>query len=71
MSVLLDTDILSLFAKAEAIDLLRQLLRVERLSITQGVFDELTVPLGYGYRFPNSVFVASTITALSEAELML
>jgi len=54
MSFLLDTDILSLFAKAGAIDLLLRLLRVERLAITQGVFTELTVPLEYGYRFPHS-----------------
>jgi len=71
MSFLLDTDILSLFAKAEAIDLLRRLLRVERLAITQGVFNELTVPLGYGYHFPHSVFAASTTVSLSEDELTL
>ena len=34
MSFFLDTDILSLFAKADAIDLLLRLCHVERLAIT-------------------------------------
>ena len=71
MSFLLDTDILSLFAKAEAIDLLLRLLRVERLAITQGVFDELAIPLQYGYQFPHSIFAASTTVPLAAVELVL
>ena len=71
MSFLLDTDILSLFAKAGAIDLLLRLLRVDRLAITQGVFTELTIPLEYGYRFPHSVFAVSATVPLTDAELAL
>lgn len=52
MNFLVDTDILSLFAKAEAMDLLLRLFRVDRISITQSVFNELAIPLEYGYQFP-------------------
>lgn len=71
MSFLLDTDILSLFAKAEAIDLLLRLFRVERLAITQGVFNELAIPLEYGYQFPHRVFAHSTTVSLSTEEIEL
>jgi hypothetical protein len=52
MDFLLDTDIVSIFAKAEALSLLCRLFQCERLPITSGVFDELLVPLEYGYDFP-------------------
>ena len=52
MNFLGHTDILSLFAKAEAMGLLLRLFRVERIPITQSVFNELAVPLEYGYQFP-------------------
>lgn len=69
MSFLIDTDILSLFAKSDAIELLLRLLRVDTLTITQGVFNELAVPLEYGYRFPHRVFATSTTVSLSTEEL--
>jgi len=69
MSFLLDTDILSLFAKADAIDLLLRLLHVDSLTITQGVFNELAVPIEYGYQFPYRVFANSTTVSLSPEEL--
>jgi hypothetical protein len=71
MSFLLDTDILSLFAKADAIDLLLRLFHVERLAIIQGVFNELAIPLEYGYQFLHRVFGHSTAVSLSSDELTL
>ncbi len=71
MNFLVDTDILSLFAKAEAIGLLLRLFRVERIPITQSVFNEIAVPLEYGYLFPHAVFAVSVTISLSEAELAL
>src|SRR5690606_22946842 len=69
MNFLVDTDILSLFAKAEPIGLLLRLFRVERIPITQSVFNELAVPLEYGYQFPHTVFAVSVTISLSETEL--
>jgi predicted nucleic acid-binding protein len=69
MTFVLDTDVLSLFAKTESLDLLLRLFRVERLAITQGVFNELLIPLDYGYEFPRLIFAKSVIVSLSQAEI--
>jgi len=53
-----DTDILSMFAKADAIDLLK-LLFGEKAVMTPKIRDEISVPLEYGYTFP--IKVISTI----------
>jgi predicted nucleic acid-binding protein len=69
MTVILDTDILSLFAKTESLDLLLHLFQVEHLLITQGVFNELLIPLDYGYEFPRLIFPLSKIISLSQSEI--
>lgn len=71
ISFLVDTDILSLFAKTEAIQILLRLFGAERLPITPGVFSELLAPLDYGYDFPHQVFANSTVVSLSLTELEL
>ena len=53
--VLLDADILSLFAKVDAMPLLCELLKCDKLPITPGAFNEIMVPLTYGYEFPNRI----------------
>lgn len=60
---LLDTDILSIFAKADALALLRELLKCTKLPITTGVFNEIVIPLEYGYDFPLRI-MADTETVL-------
>ena len=49
--VIIDTDILSMFAKADAIDLLIELFK-DKIVITPKIRDEISVPLEYGYDFP-------------------
>jgi len=66
---LVDTDILSIFAKAEALPLLCQLLNCKKLPITPSVFDELLVPLEYGYDFPQAVLSRAEVVAVTPEEL--
>jgi len=66
---LLDTDVLSLFAKVDALPLLCRLLRLERLPITTGVFNEIVVPLEYGYDFPRQILALAEIVLLAADEV--
>jgi len=66
---LFDTDILSIFAKAHALPLLCQLFKSERLPITPRVFDELLVPLEYGYDFPDRIFVLTEVVTVESNEI--
>jgi len=52
---LIDTDILSIFAKADGLSIPCPLLQCEALPITPSVLDELLVPLEYGYDFPHDI----------------
>lgn len=65
---LLDTDILSIFAKAEALSLLCDLLQCQRLPITPGVFDELLIPLEYGYDFPQRILDLAVVVVMTPDE---
>jgi len=65
---LLDTDILSIFAKVNALALLRELLGCDRLPITTGVFNEIVVPLEYGYDFPRRILAAVDTVLMSADE---
>lgn len=69
LTFLLDTDIVSIFAKAEALSLLCRLFQCERLPITSGVFDELLVPLEYGYDFPQRVLALAEAVAMAPDEI--
>lgn len=50
--LIIDTDILSMFAKADALDVLMLLFGREQIGMTPAIADEITVPLQYGYDFP-------------------
>jgi hypothetical protein len=63
---LLDTDILSIFAKADALALLRELLKCAKLPITTGVFNEIVIPLEYGYDFPLRIMAETDTLAPDE-----
>jgi len=52
--IVFDTDILSMFAKIDAIDLLKCLFDDE-IVMTPKIRDEISVPLEYGYTFPLKV----------------
>jgi len=59
--VVFDTDVLSMFAKIDAVDLLKDLFG-EKAIITPKIKDEISVPLEYGYTFPLKVI--STIESV-------
>jgi len=66
---LIDTDILSIFAKANGLSILCRLLECEELPITPGVLDELLVPLEYGYDFPRDILSRARIVAVTPEEI--
>jgi hypothetical protein len=66
---LLDTDILSLFAKVDALPLLCRLLGRERLPITPGVLNEIVVPLEYGYTFPQRILALAEMVLMTPGEV--
>jgi len=59
--VVFDTDVLSMFAKIDAVDLLKDLFG-EKAIITSKIKDEISVPMEYGYTFPLKVI--STIESV-------
>lgn len=72
MIIVIDTDILSMFAKVDAIDILKRLFK-DRIVITLKIRDEISIPLEYGYTFPLNVIskiktVPLTSSALKEYE---
>ena len=52
--IVIDTDILSMFAKADMIDLLKSVLSA-RAVMTPIIRLEISVPLEFGYEFPHRV----------------
>lgn len=56
MNLIFDTDILSTFAKANAIQFLEKLYSNDNLYITATIIEELKVPKEFGYDFPDMVF---------------
>lgn len=56
MTIIFDTDIASMFAKAKSLNILFDLLSESKLSITPKIKDELSIPLDYGYSFPEEIF---------------
>lgn len=65
---LIDTDILSIFAKADALPILCRLFQCERLPITPGVLDEILVPLEYGFGFPRRILARAEIVSIAPEE---
>ena len=60
--VVIDTDILSMFAKIDAIDTLKKLFK-DRIVMTPRIRDEVSIPLEYGYVFPlNVISKIETVT---------
>jgi len=56
ISIVFDTDILSMFAKADGVQYLEKLFIKDRMFITPSVYSELKVPKEYGYDFPDQIF---------------
>ena len=55
-AIIIDTDIASAFAKIGRLDLLKDLFSKHPVFITPRIFEELSVPLEYGYKFPLDIF---------------
>jgi predicted nucleic acid-binding protein len=69
--ILVDTDVLSAFAKIGATDLLRALFRVDALCLTPGVWQEVAQSQGYAYLNTLTEELSQqkiTLIALTEAE---
>lgn len=66
--IIFDTDILSMFAKVNAINLLKHLFG-EKIRITPKVRDEISTPLEYGYIFPLKVISTIKTVPLSDEAL--
>jgi predicted nucleic acid-binding protein len=56
MIVIFDTDILSAFAKTDALSLVKTLFSKHEIYITPEIYEELSVPIEYGYTFPLDIF---------------
>ncbi len=69
--IIFDTDILSMFAKANALDILIKALSGFRICITPRVKEELSIPLQYGYSFPQIIFDRVELIFPTEDELSL
>ena len=54
--IIFDTDILSMFAKANVLDVIVEALSRFKLCITPKIKEELSIPLEYGYSFPEEIF---------------
>lgn len=68
MTVLCDTDILSVFAKVERLDLLHEAFPGADLVATEEVYDELRAAEEAGFAFPPRIFEAVAVTSLTEEE---
>lgn len=68
MTVIFDTDILSAFAKADALLPLKKLFSKHDIYITPEIYEELSTPVDYGYAFPLKIFEEFEITAPSREE---
>jgi predicted nucleic acid-binding protein len=67
-AVILDSDIASAFAKIGRLDLLNRLLSRHPIFITPRIYEELTVPIHYGYTFPLDIFTYFDVIYPSEEE---
>jgi predicted nucleic acid-binding protein len=64
--IVINTDILSMFAKAAAVDVLGEFLGHRRLVMTPAIHDEITAPLQYGYTYPTAVLAQIPVVPLTE-----
>lgn len=62
---IIDADILSMFAKVDAVDVLEGFLGKGRVAMTPAIRDEISTPLQYGYTFPKAVLSRIPIIPLT------
>jgi len=66
--VIIDTDMVSAFAKIERLDLLKKLFSKHKVVITPRIHEELLVSLQFGYSFPQDIFKHFEVFYPSEKE---
>ena len=69
MSILLDTDVLSAFAKISGLELLNELFSSDELLITNGVYEELAYIRESGYNFVDRILGFVRNTPMNKEEL--
>ncbi len=67
-TIILDTDIISTFAKIDRLTLLKNIFSQGLLKITQEIYDELSVPLDFGYDFPEKIYDEIDVISLTDEE---
>ncbi len=67
--ILCDTDILSVFAKIDRLDLLEDAFPNAEMIIVEAVYDELEKAEENGYSFPEKIFNSTDTTTLKDQEL--
>lgn len=70
MSILVDTDVLSAFAKIKALDLLNRLFPNDGIVIPSGVYEELVYIKERGYGFVEDIFIFVQSTSMTEDETL-
>jgi predicted nucleic acid-binding protein len=65
--VIVDTDILSMFAKIDALAVLVEFFGREHIGMTPAIADEASIPLQYGYDFPLQIIAQIPAVSLSQA----
>lgn len=68
MTVIFDTDILSAFAKSDALQLLKKLFSKQDVYITPEIYEELSIPIDYGHSFPLKIYKEFKIINPDETE---
>lgn len=64
--IVVDTDILSMFAKVGAMHILGTCLGQGRIVMTPAIHDEITAPLQYGYTYPTEVLAQVPVEPLTD-----
>lgn len=68
MKLLCDTDLLSVFAKVESLDLIQKAFPQDKFVISESVHDELSFSMEEGFDFPKRIFEMVEVTGLSQDE---
>lgn len=66
--IVMDTDIISAFAKIGRLNQLKKLFSHHQLVITPMIYEELAVSLEYGYSFPKDIFGQLNIVSPTDEE---
>lgn len=69
MKIICDTDLLSVFAKVDRLDLLQKAFPEGEFMISESVYDELLFSLEEGFDFPEKIFKMCDITSLEKNEI--